>query len=132
MELDAWTQAVLNARPRLTLAEAYPPFAARAPIAARVMDSDALQMLAAFDAPVLALTQVLRHELDYTRQVPASCFGRRQVADMPMASRQFVRASRMLADMSHDARSSRFRYTTLAETKAYMATHGPPRSARTA
>jgi hypothetical protein len=68
-DLDSWTQAILNARPPLSVVDAFPAFAARAPIAAKVMDSDALQMLAAFDAPVLALSQVLRHELDYTRQV---------------------------------------------------------------
>ena len=44
-------------------------FSARAPIASRVLDRDALQLLSSYDASILAMTQTLRHELDFVRQV---------------------------------------------------------------
>lgn len=47
----------------------YTEFAARAPIAVRVLDRDALDLLSAYDASVLAMTQALRHEIDFVRQV---------------------------------------------------------------
>jgi hypothetical protein len=103
--LDALLQA--RAKSSLMLTPEALECAARAPIASRVLSSDVLQMLSVYDAPALVMAQALRHELDYARL--------------------FVSATRRLADTAVAGRPG-FQYTTLASTKEYLRTHGPPRA----
>lgn len=77
-----------------------------APIARFAMDPDTIGLLERYDPGILAMTDLLRHQIDFTQH--------------------FMEGQKRLAKASGAERSrSGFKYTTLKATKEYIAARNP-------